>query len=263
MKIVVFDLDETLGYFTEFGMFWDSICNYLKKTSQPNLSQEDLNSLLDLYPEFLRPNIINILNYLKTKKESTICDKIMIYTNNTNPVWCQQIVNYFEKKINSKLFDQIIAAFKANGKQVEKCRTTYNKTHDDFIRCTKLPINTEICFLDDLIHPGMVSENIYYINIKPYYHSLSFEEMLKRYTESQLGKGYKNESDFETIMTNHWKLYKYKCIEKDKKEYELDKIIGKHIITHLQTFFNEKPKRSITIKNKYLKKNKTYKNKIH
>ena len=30
MKIVVFDLDETLGYFTEYGIFWDSLENYLK-----------------------------------------------------------------------------------------------------------------------------------------------------------------------------------------------------------------------------------------
>jgi regulatory protein len=42
---------------------------------------------------------------------------------------------------------------------------------------------------------------------------------------------------------------------------EVDKIVGKHIITHLQNFFNEKSKRSITIKKKYNQKNKTYKNK--
>ena len=30
-KIVVFDLDETLGYFTELGIFWDSLENYTKE----------------------------------------------------------------------------------------------------------------------------------------------------------------------------------------------------------------------------------------
>ena len=30
MKIVVFDLDETLGYFTELGIFWDCLKKYLK-----------------------------------------------------------------------------------------------------------------------------------------------------------------------------------------------------------------------------------------
>ena len=29
-KIVVFDLDETLGYFVEFGMFWDALKHYYK-----------------------------------------------------------------------------------------------------------------------------------------------------------------------------------------------------------------------------------------
>ena len=28
-KIVVFDLDETLGYYTELGMFWDTLKEYL------------------------------------------------------------------------------------------------------------------------------------------------------------------------------------------------------------------------------------------
>ena len=31
-KIVVFDLDETLGYFVEFGMFWDTLKHYYKNS---------------------------------------------------------------------------------------------------------------------------------------------------------------------------------------------------------------------------------------
>ena len=70
MKIVVFDLDETLGYFTQYGIFWDSLANYLKVKNKPKLTQKDFDSILDLYPEFLRPNIINILIYLKSKKKT-------------------------------------------------------------------------------------------------------------------------------------------------------------------------------------------------
>jgi hypothetical protein len=146
-----------------------------------------------------------------------------------------------------------------NGQQVEICRTTHNKTHDDFIRCTKLPLNAEICFLDDTFHPGMSNENIYYINIKPYYYDLSFEEMLERFLNSELGKKYESNPEFETIMKEHWELYKYNYIQKDKKEYEIDKIVGKHIITHLQRFFNDKQKKTRTIKKKIYKKNRTYK----
>jgi hypothetical protein len=259
MKIVVFDLDETLGYFSEFGMLWDC----LSRTENRKLTQQDFNNLLDLFPEFLRPNIINILKYLKTKKESSCCHKMMIYTNNNGPrEWAQHIVEYFESKIGIKLIDQIIAAFKINGNHIEICRTTHNKTHDDFIHCTKLPSNAEICFLDDTFHPGMANEHVYYINIKPYYYDLSFEEMIKRIINSDIGKKYKSVEDFEKIMLTYWKLYKYNYIQKDKKEYELDKIVGKHIITHLQTFFNDKPKKSKTIKRKkIIPKNKTYKNK--
>jgi hypothetical protein len=150
MKIVVFDLDETLGYFTEFGIFWDSLAHYMKIKQKPELVQSDFNMILDLFPEFLRPNIINILNYLKTKKQSKCCHKMMIYTNNQGPIeWSNYIISYFENKINFKLIDQIVAAFKVNGKRLEICRTSHNKSHNDFIKCTKIPKNAEICFIDD------------------------------------------------------------------------------------------------------------------
>ena len=68
------------------------------------------------------------------------------------------------KKINSKLFEQIIAAFKINGKIVEINRTTHEKCIDDFFRCTKLSCDIEICFIDDLHHPKMIHDNVYYIH---------------------------------------------------------------------------------------------------
>ena len=65
-KIVVFDVDETLGYFVEFGIFWSSIIAYkIHQKINYELTQDDFNKILDLYPEFIRPNIISILNYLK------------------------------------------------------------------------------------------------------------------------------------------------------------------------------------------------------
>jgi hypothetical protein len=80
MKIVVFDLDETLGYFTEYGIFWDSLGNYLKNKNGNALTQSDFDDILDLFPEFLRPNIINILHFLKKKKEMGCMKKMMIYS---------------------------------------------------------------------------------------------------------------------------------------------------------------------------------------
>ena len=224
MKIVVFDLDETLGYFTEFGMFWDGLKQYLKQeNSKTILTQSDFDDILDLFPEFLRPNIINILTYLKKKKESKCCHKMMIYTNNTGPrEWAHHIISYFESKIKYKLFDQVIAAFKINGKHIEICRTTHNKTHNDLIRCTKIPVNAEICFLDDIFHPGMVSENIYYINIKPYYYDLKYSEMIHKFKNSECGKKIiDNDDNFVKIMNDEFKRYNYKCLDKNLKEHKI------------------------------------------
>lgn len=257
MKIVVFDLDETLGYFTELGIFWDCLKNYLKIENIKTVTQTDFNDTLDLFPEFLRPNIINILTYLKNKKQSKCCHKMMIYTNNQGPRdWAHHIINYFENKINYKLFDQIIAAFKVNGKRVELCRTTHDKTHKDFIKCTKLPLNAEICFLDDAIHSEMINDNIYYINLKPYYYDLKFNEMILKFKNSDCGKKIIiNHENFDTIMLNEFKRYNYTCLDKNLDEYEVDKILGKQIMTHLQEFFYKSLKNK-TRKN-LIRKNKT------
>ena len=93
-KIVVFDLDETLGYFTEFGIFCDCLNAYFKKN---NYSDLHFNDLLDLYPNFLRPKILNILQYLKNKKKENKCYKVMIYTNNQGDKnWVNNIKKYFD-----------------------------------------------------------------------------------------------------------------------------------------------------------------------
>jgi hypothetical protein len=50
MKIVVFDLDETLGYFTQFGIFWDSLKNYMKfKNKKVFLAEVNFKTLLLLF----------------------------------------------------------------------------------------------------------------------------------------------------------------------------------------------------------------------
>ena len=116
-KIVVFDLDETLGYFSEFAMFWYGLVDFMKIYNiDISIDQYLFDSILDLFPEFLRPNIINILNYLKKKKMAKHCNKLMIYTNNQGPnEWTQQIQKYFETKLNYKLFDQIIGVGRGGG----------------------------------------------------------------------------------------------------------------------------------------------------
>ena len=261
-KIVVFDMDETLGYFIELGMFWDAITGFIKNEKlNININQELFNKILDLFPEFLRPNIINILKYLKKKKQQNHCEKLMIYTNNQGPEeWAHYIMKYFDDKLNYKIFDQIIAAFKVNGKRVELCRTTHMKTFTDFTKCTKVPETTQICFLDDVYYPGMGKDNIYYINIKPYVYDLTFEEMVNRLLKSGI-LGKENMLCKEYIL-NYMKRYNYTHISKSYISQNVDKALSKKIMHHLELFFNKNHGNGNENKNKG-NVNKTKRKKIY
>jgi hypothetical protein len=242
-KVVVFDVDETLGYFIELGIFWEALTLCIKEyTPNSILGQYEFSQILDLYPEFIRPNILSILNYLKHKKIKGECNAVMIYTNNQGPKeWVIHIKEYFENKLKYKLFDQIIAAFKVNGRQIEMCRTTHEKTFSDLNKCRKMPLYTQICFLDDLYHPKMVNDNIYYIKVKPYVHDISIETMLNRFISSSIGKTLiqNNYAKFIQDMNTHISKYAYVHTNKVMKEYEIDKIITKKTMVHLQLFFNK------------------------
>ena len=186
-RVVVFDLDETLGSFVDLEILWELIIRY-----KNHLSIE-FDSILDLYPEFIRYGILSILEYLYTKKTTGECYKVYLYTNNqSTKEWVHMIVRYFNNKISSShspssLFDQIIYAFKINNVQIELNRTTTKKTHDDFIRCTMLPPTTSICFIDDFMYKDMKKERIYYIKPKAYRHHLSTDEILTRFIYSKFG----------------------------------------------------------------------------
>ena len=240
-KIVVFDMDETLGSFGEIGIFWDALEEFYGK----NLFNDTFYNLLDTFPEFLRPNIINILNYLKEKKNNNECEQIMIYTNNQGPKsWGNMIKNYFNQRCGVILFDKIIAAFKIGDKIIEMNRTSHTKSVEDLIRCTKIMPNTEICFIDDQFHSLMKHENVYYINVKPFLYSMPFHEMAERYYHVNKDKDEEmrnnTKEEFVRFITEYMNKYNYNVIEKDKVEIEIDIIISKKIMTHLEDFFKKK-----------------------
>jgi len=252
-KIVVFDLDETLGYFVEFGMLWDSIKSYIDTfniATEPN--QELFNKCLHLFPEFLRPNILDILKYLKRKKQKNHCSKLMVYTNNQGPKsWATFIVKYFEDKLQYKLFDKIISAFKVNGQHVELCRTTHLKTHSDFIRCTMVPENTQICFLDDVYYPDMKHDRIYYINVKPYIYDIELETLIQRLIDSNI-LDIPNVDECKNYLFAFMNNFHYIYLQKTNESYCIDKIISKKIIQHLEHFFESRPTNKKTKKYKQL-----------
>jgi hypothetical protein len=60
-------------------------------------------------------------------------------------------------------------------------------------------------------------------------------------------------------MTQDFKAYNLNFVNKNDQEYDIDKILGKQIMSHLQIFFNKSLKNK-TKKHYINKKNKTKKN---
>ena len=247
-KVIVFDLDETLGHFVELGIF----CDVLEEYNNKKLTSKEFYEIMDIFQEFLRPNILKILSYLKTKKQKGQCDKVLIYTNNQGPKeWTQKIKGFFEKKIKYNLFDQVIAAYKVNGTIIESNRTTHDKTARDLFNCANLHETTQICFLDDLYHPLMEHDNIYYINVKPYTNYIPFNEMAEKYYKYNRNKVF-DKSNFIKFIGTQMNKYNFKGQVKSSADYNEDKDISKDILNHIHKFFklNKIPKTRKNIKKK-------------
>ncbi len=250
-QVIVFDLDETLGCFVELGAFCDTIEKFNKK----KLNSEEFYKLIDLYPEFLRPNILKILTYLKERKQKGDIYKVYIYTNNQGPrEWAECIRLFFEKKINYKLFNKIIAAYKVNGKIVEHTRTTHDKTISDFLRSTNLPQNTKICFIDDLYHAKMDSDNVYYIHVDPYYVSVPVNVLIERYYRQNMKNIY-NKQEFINFVNAHMNRYNFRRITKSIDDKKHDELVGKELMEHLQNFIKINKMNKTSSKKSKSKKN--------
>jgi len=251
-KVIVFDLDETIGSFGDFYKLWEIVDNY-------NINFEEL---LDLYPEFLRHGILNILEFIYFKKLQKLC-KIYLYTNNQillnsnekSPTdWVLKIADFLSKKIcqnSEQLFDQLICAFKINNKKIEIKRTTYTKTHNDFIRCTLLPKKTEICFIDDKYFSGMNNERIYYIQPRSYIHYLNSSTIIERFLSSSI---FQNISSAEIQHRITSKIYDnygndYKNII-TKSQIERDIAISRKMMNYIREFFYLTMKKTKTRRNR-------------
>ena len=253
-KIVVFDMDETLGCFVQLGMF----TNILEYNIKRNLTNEEFNILMDLFPLYQRPNILFILKYLKKQKEKKQCYKVYIYTNNQGPKhWALQIKNYFETKLKYPLFDKVIHAYKVNGIQIEKNRTSHNKSVSDLLKCTKLSKNTKICFLDDQYHPYMLKSNTYYLHLNEYHYHYDpnylFEHFKSHFQLNDTYISFLKQTD-KLIFIDYSNNTK-NCITRECKEKNLK--ISKKILLHLQYFFDKFNSKYTQKRN--IKQNKTQK----
>ena len=236
-KAVVFDLDETIGHFTQFGIFINLLENYLGK----ELTSSEQQKIIDLYPELFRPGIMKTFKYLKKRQHSKI--KVLIYTNNIGPKsWVMMIKKYIEKHIGGKLFDKIIAGYRLGfyGKIQEPSRTTTDKTYSDLLKAGNISHKAKIIFFDDQWHSKMNEEEITYIRLNPYNITIGLNVFLNRFIESQIGKKLIHDnSHFAYYMDQTWKKYQFReatvNLKKERKSTD-----GK-IFNSLKKFLNATP----------------------
>jgi hypothetical protein len=240
---IAFDLDETLGSFADLELLWTSIHKFNPDTSI------SFNSLMDLYPEFLRYGIVSILDYLYSKKQQHLCDNIYIYTNNQcNKEWVKTIADYFDYKIGATtpIFDKIIHAFKINDEVIEISRTTHEKTYADFIKCTLLPEKTRVCFIDNSYFPQMKNSRVYYIQPKSYVHSLTTSEIIDRFSRSRINTIHTQ--GFNDFLYSQFKTRGF--IVEPFSNKHMDIYISQKIMYHIKEFFFLCQRKKRTRKNK-------------
>ena len=244
-RVVVFDLDETLGHFHLIRLIWESIHEFINYNNIPYMmNQNDFNHLFDIFPEMLRPEIISILCFLKEKKSLGVCSGIMIYTNNKYPQeWVYLIIRYIEYKVGHTLFDNIVLAFKLNGRIQQIGRTTNEKKLEDFVACCRLPETVEICYFDNSEYNGMLAENVYYLKVRAYYYPFTEKDIIKRISHQHVLKRVLCTSQtqdiqiFTQFLIKYLKKNRYHFAEKSFLDYEMDKVISIRIQTHLNDFF--------------------------
>lgn len=228
-KVIVFDLDETIGSFGELYVIWTTY-EFEKK------NQNTFNRLMDLYPEFLRYGILNIIDYIKYKKDNGGYLKTFIYTNNQfSEQWTTMIINYIEYKQNAiGLFDKIIYGF---NKSIDCMRTTKNKTHSDFIRCSVLPRTTEICYIDDTYFNKMEHSTVYYIQPKQYHHSLRTSDIVDRFAKSAFVEPVSKIDVSDSLYATFVKNGRLNTMGKSRTEVDIDIVVSQKIIYHIKEFF--------------------------
>jgi hypothetical protein len=177
-RIVVFDMDETLGTFVQINLFIIALIKLV-----PSLDHTtEFYKVMKLFSVFHRPYIVRILKYVCLQRDNGNINRIVLYTNNTgDPLWVRHITSFFETQTNCKIFDDHIFAYNVNGKIIDNRRTTNNKTVNDLYKCLKLKSRCDICFIDDQIHSEMIRADVTYIHVPPYKYMMNYHEMALLY----------------------------------------------------------------------------------
>jgi hypothetical protein len=160
-KIIVFDLDQTLGFF-------DQIVYIINQTRL-----EIYAPLFELFPEIFRPQLFELLHSLALLKKNNRVKGIVLYSNNRNDDFVQQVIQYIHTKLGYLIFEPVITYHSVE-------RTTREKSYHDLFACIKDGNTHLFCFIDDKYHERMNHVHIYYIRSEAYQYILEEQDVNNR-----------------------------------------------------------------------------------
>lgn len=253
-KLIVFDLDETLGYFTQIGIFYDIIQKFQK---QP-IHEKQFFKLLHLYPKIFRPNIMTILKNLSTIHKDNANFHVVLYTNNQGPKkWAREIINYIHYKIKYPLFYKIIGAYKVKNTLNEPLRTSHDKKFTDLQNIVPFSNTIPILFLDDQYHEEMDTNTIQYILLEPYTYYYSWDSIVDIFMNKYPKFNTTRFKEFVYTNVKQYTVPKY-SIEEITRINNTNYIISQMIYKKIIFFFSEETENR-SRKYKLHKKRKRYK----
>jgi len=157
-KVIVFDMDETIGAFSALSRDMNEL-TYV-------LSYELFRNMMRPEGVYLRPNILNVLSMVDFVRRMFPNDTlIVLYTNNPNAEWIQFVVGYLHQRLGvTRFFDHIV-----HGSHPKR-QPSLEKSIDDLAACTGVKGMKKMTFffVDDQYHEKMNVPQVMYFLISPY-----------------------------------------------------------------------------------------------
>ena len=184
--IVLFDLDETIGYFQNISALFNQEISINPLASKTMI----IHNLLRTSPDAFRPGIFELFNIILRGKKSNPNIIVALFTNNQGPkYWYNAIISYINSMYTYKLFDQVIGPYKINGVRVEPQRKSHNKSIKDISKI--LGTNTtsdKYIFFDDQYHSKMSHKNVEYVHIAQYIPGIKSVDEFKADAKEMINK---------------------------------------------------------------------------
>ncbi len=158
-KCVVFDLDETIGFFAQLY----TISKKFETTTEYKLQQHHIVTLYKHFYNIFRPGIFTLLAYAQFLKEKyNIC--IVLYTNTImDDIWVDAFLQY--------TYEMVKLEFNSVMNLNSKCRSSTKKNLRDLYKCnSSLNTTSHIMIIDNKTHKRLLDKNILYVLVKTYYY---------------------------------------------------------------------------------------------